>query len=195
MNILWGLVALVVLGSFAWVSMRNNKNKIKSKSARYEEDDDEDDYVSGYRDVKLATYDFDYSYLSDEYKWRNLFGWTDVAGVNHYMKAAAKFLELAKKAEANSKPYGLLLEKEPDNQHDRNAIKVFGWVNAEGPQFHLGYVPRDVASSISGMPKDMPLACLLVSADSLSSGLRVRCQIKIPGKRDAYWKGRDDFPL
>ena len=52
---------------------------------------------------------------------------------------------------ANSQNQSLELEREPDNSHDKNAIKVIG-VSKRGRAF-IGYVPKDVAAQVvrSGM--------------------------------------------
>jgi hypothetical protein len=48
---------------------------------------------------------------------------------------------------ANSQNQSLELEREPDNSHDKNAIKVIG-ISKRGRGF-IGYVPKDVAAQIS----------------------------------------------
>lgn len=57
----------------------------------------------------------------------------------------------AKKAEfigfAKSKSKALILEVDPQNPYDRNAVKVVGL--GDGSRFHIGYLPREIAEEIA----------------------------------------------
>lgn len=46
----------------------------------------------------------------------------------------------------------LLLELDPDNEYDKNAIKVI--LNKQGRKYHLGYVPRYYSSELTQILKD-----------------------------------------
>ena len=67
----------------------------------------------------------------------------EVAGIQHRLSAARAF--------AKGRSHELLLEREPRNRHDTNAIKVIGVY--EGWFFthsvHIGYVPADIAKLVA----------------------------------------------
>jgi hypothetical protein len=63
----------------------------------------------------------------------------DVAGLLHKKKEAVAF--------AKAKQQTLLLEREPDNTHDSNAIKLIGL--GDGKQFFVGYVPKEISEQIA----------------------------------------------
>lgn len=69
----------------------------------------------------------------------------DVAGTR-YCKEIKKCINLIK---INDK---LLLELEPDNIYDQNAIKVI--LEKNGKKYHLGYVPRYYAKYLSNLLKN-----------------------------------------
>ena len=56
--------------------------------------------------------------------------------------------------------YGLLLELEPDNPHDPNAIKVLG--KALGQSWHIGYLDRATAAEIN---RDLVAAGIPIAAE------------------------------
>jgi hypothetical protein len=64
-----------------------------------------------------------------------------VAGISYRKQAALNF--------ANSSNQRLRLEREPDNAHDPNAIKIIG-VSQAG-EFLIGYVPREIAEQIADL--------------------------------------------
>lgn len=64
-----------------------------------------------------------------------------VAGLQHHKDDAREFAEAATKT--------LVLEREPSNAHDSNAIKVIGVVDGETRRA-IGYVPREIAEIIVG---------------------------------------------
>lgn len=63
-----------------------------------------------------------------------------VAGIEHHRNDAILF--------ANDSNQTLAMEREPDNTHDANAIKVVG-ISGSARRF-IGYVPKDVAAQIVG---------------------------------------------
>ena len=67
-------------------------------------------------------------------------GRLSVAGVEHRRDEAIRFADDADQT--------LLLEREPDNTHDANAIKVIGVSHSK--HYFLGYVPKEVAEQIVG---------------------------------------------
>jgi len=79
----------------------------------------------------------------------------DVVGVAHRKHAAFQFATAVRSAERRSLHYGIALELEPNNPHDRHAIKVIGM--AEQRRFfggtrrsawHIGYLPRETSSEL-----------------------------------------------
>lgn len=59
-----------------------------------------------------------------------------------------------KKAEARRLPYGLMLERQPNNPHDKNAIAIFGVADVrtlfgtKRREWHIGFVPADVSADV-----------------------------------------------
>jgi HIRAN domain len=74
---------------------------------------------------------------------RILFGDTEVAGVQHRLANAFTF--------ARGRNHDLLLEPEPTNRHDPNAIKVIGFYKGWffTHRVHLGYVPAEMAKVVA----------------------------------------------
>ncbi|MCK9326101.1 MAG: HIRAN domain-containing protein [Bacteroidales bacterium] len=80
-----------------------------------------------------------------------------VAGISYRQNTALKLIEGSGRK--------IVLEKEPDNEYDKNAIKVLGkWV--EGDKYkteQVGYVPKEVAAEIAKKYPDNKLeGCLRV---------------------------------
>lgn len=71
-----------------------------------------------------------------------------VAGITHRMEAANEFALAISEAPGAGKRHGIRLEPEPTNQHDPNAIKVYGTVGSA--EWHVGYVDSDTAKDIKG---------------------------------------------
>jgi hypothetical protein len=74
----------------------------------------------------------------------------EVAGIHFRKDHALRF--------AHASDQQLMAEREPNNPHDPNAIKIVGWF-LEGEtieQVHLGYVPAELAASIveAGLDRD-----------------------------------------
>jgi hypothetical protein len=71
----------------------------------------------------------------------------------------------------------VFLEREPDNSHDKNAIKVCGkWTNRNGKirNGHLGYVPAFEAKLLKNEPIiGAKLTALFYGDDNHSSGIRI----------------------
>ena len=99
--------------------------------------------------------------------WKIGSGWFEVAGVRHRARDVRHFLSQAERAQGQGQPFGVLLEPEPGNLHDANAIQVYGWTrNADDLEMRifLGYVPRDVAAEVARLPIEMPRAAELKRA-------------------------------
>ena len=61
-----------------------------------------------------------------------------VQGVHYRLPDATAFAKAALKLYEAGKPFGLLVEPEPSNPHDRDALKVIGWGGGSSRQ--IGYV-------------------------------------------------------
>lgn len=78
-----------------------------------------------------------------------------VQGVTHHSAEAKAFAAAVRMSEKSGWPYGVALRPEPENAFDPNAIKVLGLARnkplfrpARDGEWHLGYVPKDVAAAV-----------------------------------------------
>ena len=97
----------------------------------------------------------------DWVQWKIGSGWFDVQGLFNRKEAVREFLRLAAQADERGEPFGALLNPEPDNKHDKNAMQVIGILGPhEAPtsRVFLGYVPADVAAEVASFPEGMPIA-------------------------------------
>lgn len=70
----------------------------------------------------------------------------DVVGIKYHREELHAFTE----AYNNGMPSGVRLEPEPDNWHDKNAIKVMGfWSGREEEERHVGYLSAALADLIA----------------------------------------------
>lgn len=67
----------------------------------------------------------------------------EVAGLHIRRADAMLYVAGAVEADEAGEPHGLNLEREPDNPHDPNAIRVIGWWGSS--RTFLGYVPKEYA--------------------------------------------------
>jgi len=63
---------------------------------------------------------------------------TEVAGIQYRKAEALRF--------ANSSNQELILEREPDNEHDPNAIKLIGISGSN--KYFIGYIPKEISEQI-----------------------------------------------
>lgn len=99
--------------------------------------------------------------VGDWVQWTIGSGWFEVKGLFHRKEEAREFLRLAAQADARGEPFGVLLNPEPGNKHDSNAMQVIGILGPhEAPmsRVFLGYVPADVAAEVASFPDRMPIA-------------------------------------
>ncbi|MEM9843381.1 MAG: hypothetical protein AAF965_01155 [Pseudomonadota bacterium] len=97
----------------------------------------------------------------DWVQWTIGSGWFDVQGIFDRKEGVREFLRLAAQADERGELFGALLNPEPDNKYDRNAMQVigiFGPHEAPTSRVFLGYVPTDVAAEVASFPKGMPIA-------------------------------------
>lgn len=85
---------------------------------------------------------------------------TYVAGLKFREGATERFHNLPDKAP-------LMLEREPDNIHDENAVKILDDDRTFSAPFHLGYVPKYLAIRIS--PMMMPDTGVVVHCSKMDS--------------------------
>ena len=77
----------------------------------------------------------------------------------------------------------LLLERDPGNRHDPNAIRVIGrWRGASGSehQMQIGWVPKDIAARISSEVESAPIYGVLTALFKPDEG-------RNPGIRFGIW--------
>lgn len=80
---------------------------------------------------------------------------TDAVGLSHRKSDVILFANAVKKAEKQGLPYGLRIERQPNNPHDPNAIAIYGiaetkgWFGTKRNEWHIGFVPADVAADVS----------------------------------------------
>ena len=77
----------------------------------------------------------------------------------------------------------LLLEPEPQNTHDPNAVKVI--LEKAGQRFHVGYLPTELAKEISPQLASERFIALVLDPSSVKPALR----IKSHPAQEAFQKG------
>lgn len=88
--------------------------------------------------------------------WSRLTPLLSVQGVAYRKDNAQRFADVAIAAHAKTQPFGLLIEPEPSNPHDANALKAIGW--CRGKTFHTGYVEADEAARTAERYPGAPVA-------------------------------------
>jgi hypothetical protein len=68
-----------------------------------------------------------------------IFAAPPVAGMNHRKDSVVRF--------AQGDNQDLAIERDPDNPHDRNAIKLIGVLGTT--RYHIGYLPKELAEQIA----------------------------------------------
>lgn len=112
-----------------------------------------------------------------------------VAGTRHHATAVERFLARCRHAEPTR--VGLDLQPDPDNPHDPNAIRVYGYV--DGARFHLGYVPAKLAAELAAQaPSDMPILAHLRRVFRGDRRTDIVFHVLVPGQRNEFWQGREN---
>lgn len=101
-----------------------------------------------------------------EGQWVQTTHLSEVAGLVHRKPDVIAFANAVRKAEKRGLKYGLMIERQPNNQHDRNAIAIYGvaevkgWFKTQTRDWHIGFVPGDVAADVSPnlIDKGVPVA-------------------------------------
>lgn len=98
--------------------------------------------------------------------------WIAVAGISQRMSVVESFF-----SGANQR---ITLERDPQNEHDQNAIKVLGaWDDSDGShhQGQLGWIPKDVTKEIAKDYADRPLVgtieVIFLPSGEKSGGIRI----------------------
>jgi hypothetical protein len=94
-----------------------------------------------------------------------------VVGVQFRKDAAEAYATAVEKAEKAGLQYGVQLEAQPNNPHDRNAIAVYGVCEVKGlfskslKEWHIGYLSRDLAEELTAdlVSKGVPISAELYS--------------------------------
>ena len=90
---------------------------------------------------------------------------------------------------ADPAKFGLELRPDPQNPHDKTAVRVYGYV--DGARFHLGYVPADLAKELTETaPPDMPISAHLQRVFRGDYAADIIIHILVPAQRNDFWQGR-----
>jgi hypothetical protein len=76
--------------------------------------------------------------------WKRSSELLSAKGIQYRRSDALKFAKLALVSHKEYRPFGLLIDPEPSNPDDENALKVMGWCGNK--TIHIGYVDRVEAS-------------------------------------------------
>jgi hypothetical protein len=121
--------------------------------------------------------------------WKRASELLSVKGIQYRRSDALKFTKLALISHKEYRPFGLLIEPEPSNPEDENALKVMGW--SGNKTIHLGYVDRVEASRQSERYPGARLAAEFYSLYLSSSDfIDVRFFLCVPGGTVAKPSGR-----
>lgn len=129
--------------------------------------------------------------------WKIGSGWFELAGAQHRLSDAKRFLEAAEFAADRGNPFGLRLERDPGNTHDPNAVRVIGCIEEEaapGTMIHIGFVPRDVAAEVAKLHPDMPISAELKKAAIGESHVYITAAGLIPPVKTRREKGWEKIP-
>jgi|GEM_PF-7022013 len=99
-------------------------------------------------------------------QWRRVSELQSVVGVQYRKQNAIEFTKAAFAAHEHGDPFGLFAEREPNNPHDRHAVKIIGWGSGRSAflgrkvpiNLHIGYVDADTSGRIAEKFPDVPLA-------------------------------------
>ena len=84
--------------------------------------------------------------------WKRVTPLLNVVGIQYRKDEAHRFAKAAIQLHDARKPFGLIIEREPNNTHDKNALMVIGW--AAGVNRHVGYVDSiEAARAAARFPK------------------------------------------
>lgn len=111
--------------------------------------------------------------------WTRVTELLNVQGIQFRRSDALRWASLAFRAEKSGGSFGLLIEPEPENLHDPNALKVMGWCG--GKNILLGYVDRVEAAKISERYPNVFIAAEFYSIyQSANDYLDIRFFLAVP---------------
>lgn len=101
-----------------------------------------------------------------EGQWKRVTELQSVVGIQYRKPNAIEFAKAAFTAHASGDPFGLIAEREPNNPHDRYAVKIIGWGSGRSAflgrknslNLHVGYVDAETSGRIAEKFPDVPLA-------------------------------------
>lgn len=166
---------LGLLKRFFSVSSRSApvRRETPSREQLPEERDDRDD---GWRPARAAA----------DPSWAAL-AWVPVRGISLQTPNAREFAAHARTIDARGERSCMEVEREPDNPHDPNAIRVIAIIGSR--RLPLGYVPAESAARIAGQyPAAMPLAARLSRIRDDANLIGIDIDILRPSKRSAWWR-------
>ena len=83
--------------------------------------------------------------------WRILFPSTIVEGAQHRHRDVMHFVDRVQRASN----FGIQLVREPNNPHDKNALRVDGWIGQPAAATTLGYISRGLAAELASVPHQL----------------------------------------
>lgn len=123
---------------------------------------------------------------ANDSNWAAL-AWGPVRGISRQTANARRFAAHARSLDAAGGRICIEVEREPENPHDTNAIRVFGVI--ESRRLPLGYVPAETAARIAReYPPAMPLAARLSRIRDDARLIGIDIDVLRPSKRSAWWR-------
>lgn len=137
--------------------------------------------------------------------WRQFRLADRVAGLKHRKADLGRFGEGAARAEKLGLDFGLLLQRQPDNRFDKNAIMVLGRWTARNKrwfrpatesveQAQIGWIDRETAEHLALAGPDFPLAAefyeMAVAKNpdpAMGFGVIVKIIVLVPSFNDPLW--------
>ncbi|WP_375698617.1 HIRAN domain-containing protein [Pseudophaeobacter sp. TrK17] len=112
------------------------------------------------------------------------YGNINLAGLSAEMTLTNDFIRIANPSKAFAS-----LQREPDNPHDPNAIRVFGHTAPGAPALPIGYIPATVAAELNHQhPKDMPIGIEIKKIGKLRTGESCFINVLLTGPNAAMRK-------
>ncbi|MCD9149009.1 HIRAN domain-containing protein [Pseudophaeobacter flagellatus] len=112
------------------------------------------------------------------------YGNINLAGLSAEKTLTNDFIRIANPSKAFAS-----LQREPDNPHDPNAIRVFGHTAAGAPALPIGYIPATVAAELNHQhPEDMPIGIEIKKIGKLRTGESCFINVLLTGPNAAMRK-------
>ncbi len=138
-------------------------------------------------------------------EWRQFRVAERVAGLKHMRAEILRFGAGASHAEKDRLDFGLDLQRQPENRHDKNAIMVRGhWTVQQKRWFrpptktvdrvHIGWIDRDTAAHLALAGPNFPIAAefyeMAIANDpdpELGFGVIIKVIVLIPSFNNPLW--------